>query len=255
MVRRMLNGEQRERYLRHILLREVGAQGQQKLLASSVLIVGAGGLGAPVIQYLAAAGVGRLVVMDPDIVARSNLQRQTIYRTADIGAAKVDVARNFAHALNPDVNFVSVNHAIDAANAAEAIASCDLVIEGVDNFATRYVINRGALEARRTLVSTAVGRFDGQVAVFGGHDGQSPCYRCFAPQAPLDADAICETEGVMGPVTGVVGALAAMEALKLLLGIPGTLLGRIMIYEALNAKARAAAISRDPECVDCSRFG
>ncbi len=250
----MLNAEQRERYLRHILLREVGAQGQQKLLASSVLIVGAGGLGAPVIQYLAAAGVGRLVVMDPDVVARSNLQRQTIYRTTDIGAAKVDIARNFARALNPDVDFVSVNDAIDTANAAEMIARCDLVIEGVDSFETRYIVNRGALQARRTLVSTAVGRFDGQVALFAGHDGQSPCYRCFAPQAPLDADAVCETEGVMGPVTGVIGALAAMEALKVLLAIPGTLLGRIMIYDALGAKARTASISRDPECIDCSQF-
>lgn len=250
----MLNQEQRDRYLRHILLREVGAQGQQRLLNSSVLIVGVGGLGSPVTQYLAAAGVGRLTLIDPDVIERSNLQRQTIYRTSDIGRLKVEAARDFALALNPGVEVFAIQGEINPHNAFDLISSCDVVVEGVDNFAARYVVNRAALAARRALVSMAVGRYDGQIATFSGHDGHSPCYRCLVPEAPRDAEASCETEGVVGPVTGVIGSLAALETIKLLLGLPDTLLGRMLIYRALPTDTRKVSVVRDPACIDCSVY-
>jgi adenylyltransferase/sulfurtransferase len=249
----MLSPAQRERYLRHILLKEVGAQGQQKLLAARVLVVGAGGLGAPLIQYLAAAGVGVLGIADDDAVALSNLQRQVIFAASDIGAPKTAAAKAAATRLNPDARIVEHRVRIDESNAADTIAGYDLVVEGIDNFAGRFALNRACIARRTALVSAAVGRFDGQVSVFKPWAGADlPCYRCLVPEAPSrEAEASCLEQGVLGPVTGVVGAIAAHEVLKEIVGFGRSLAGRLLVYDALAAEARTIALKRDPDCPDC----
>ncbi|MEE2690098.1 MAG: HesA/MoeB/ThiF family protein [Pseudomonadota bacterium] len=246
--------EQRERYLRHILLKEVGGQGQQKLLAARVLVVGAGGLGAPLIQYLAAAGVGTIGVADDDVVALSNLQRQVIYGIADIGAPKTERASRAVAKLNPDARVIEHRTRIDEANACALIADYDLAVEGVDSFASRYAINRACIEKKKILISAAVGRFEGQLATFKPWaEDRLPCYRCLVPEEPpREAQVNCAEEGVLGPVTGVVGALAAMEVLKELLAIGDSLAGRLLIYDGLSANTRTIRLSADPQCPDCS---
>ncbi|MBI1364436.1 MAG: molybdopterin-synthase adenylyltransferase MoeB [Alphaproteobacteria bacterium] len=248
----MTPGE-RERYLRHLLLKEVGGQGQQKLKNARVLIVGAGGLGAPMIQYLAGAGVGTIGLADDDSVALSNLQRQVIYATGDIGAPKTERAKAFAQRLNPEIDVIEHRVRLDNANAREIVERYDLVAEGVDSFEARYAINRAAIAARRPLVSAAVGRFEGQLSLFKPFAGAGlPCYRCFAPAPPPREEAIdCEREGVFGPVVGVVGALAALEILKEILGVGESLAGRILLYDSLRSMARLAKLPADPACPDC----
>lgn len=246
---------QLERYARHILLKEVGGQGQQKLLAARVAVIGAGGLGAPLIQYLAAAGVGTIGVVDDDRVALSNLQRQVIFRTQDVGAPKTQAAKAFVAALNPDVTFFEHETRLDDDNAKDIINDYDLVVEGVDNFETRYALNRAAMALKKPLVSAAVGRFEGQLSTFKPYDdpGVLPCYRCLAPEAPpREAQVNCAEEGVLGVVTGVVGALAATEALKELLGIGASLAGRLLLYDALDGAARMVRLPADPDCADCA---
>lgn len=247
----MLSDAERARYLRHILLKEVGAQGQRKLLDASVLVVGAGGLGAPIVQYLAAAGVGRLGVVDDDRVDVSNLQRQVIYRDADVGRPKAATAAAAAKAIAPDLQVDAIDARFDAANA-DLAAAYDVVVEGVDAFAARYDINRACLAARTPLVSAALGRFDGQVATFKPYAGDLPCYRCFAP-APPPADAVlaCGDGGVLGPVAGVVGSIAALEVLKELLGLGDSLAGRLWLFDGLSGAARVVDLPRDPACADC----
>jgi len=247
-----MNKAQRDRYSRHILLREVGGQGQQKLLAARVLIVGAGGIGAPLLQYLAAAGVGTIGVADDDEVALCNLQRQVIYGTGDIGAAKTSAAKNFAARLNPDVEIIEHRLRINMENAAGVIADYDLVAEGVDNFETRYALNRACMTAKTPLVSAAVGRFDGQLSTFKPFQapGVLPCYRCLVP-APPPHQTHCAEDGVLGAVTGVIGALAAMEVLKEVIGVGDSLAGRLMIYDGLAAKTRTVDLPADPGCPDC----
>ena len=249
-----MNEEQRERYARHILLREVGGQGQQKLMAARILVVGAGGLGAPIIQYLTAAGIGTIGVCDDDEVSLSNLQRQVIFKTADIGAQKTDAAAAFANALNPNVEVLLHHGRIGEDNADEIISGYDLVVEGVDNFATRYALNAACINAHKTLVSAAVGRFEGQLATYKPYaaPGVFPCYRCFVPEEPpRDAQLNCAEEGVMGAVTGVVGTLAAMEVLKEVLELGDSLAGRVMLYDGLSARFRTVGLHADPACVDC----
>ncbi len=249
-----MDDTQRTRYSRHILLKEVGGQGQQKLLASRVLVVGAGGIGAPLIQYLSAAGVGTIGVADDDDVALSNLQRQIIHGTEDVGRAKTASAKDFAARLNPDVEIIEHRLRIDEDNAAEIIAFYDLVAEGVDNFKTRYGLNRAAIALRKPLISVAVGRFEGQLATFKPYEkpGVLPCYRCLVPQEPpRDTQVNCAEEGVLGAVTGVMGTLAAMEALKELLQIGAGLAGRLLIYDGLEARFRTIALPADPDCADC----
>ncbi len=250
-----MNEDERERYARHILLREVGGQGQQKLIGSRVLVVGAGGLGAPIIQYLAAAGVGTIGVCDDDEVSLSNLQRQVIFRTADIGRAKTDAAAKFVAALNPHVNIVLHRERIDADNAGPMIENYDLVVEGVDNFATRYALNAACIAAKKPLLSAAVGRFEGQLSLFKPYEapGVLPCYRCFVPEEPpRDQQANCAEEGVLGAVTGVVGAVAAMEAIKQLLLLGDSLAGRVMLFDGLRGRWRDVSLKADPACKDCS---
>lgn len=251
-----MDQDQRSRYARHILLKEVGGQGQQKLLASRVLVVGAGGLGAPVIQYLTAAGVGTIGIADDDDVALSNLQRQVVFRTEDVGRAKTAAAKDFAQRLNPGVEIVAHHLRLDDDNAADIASGYDLIVEGVDNFNTRYALNRAAIALEKPLVSAAIGRFEGQLAIFKPYEqpGLLPCYRCFVPQEPpRDAQFNCAEEGVLGAVAGVMGTLAAMEAIKELLSLGASLAGRLMVYDGLAGTFRTVTLKADPACPDCRR--
>lgn len=245
--------EQRERYARHILLREVGGQGQQKLMDARVLVVGAGGLGAPILQYLAGAGVGTLGISDSDTISLSNLQRQTVFRTEDIGRSKTECAAEFIKRLNPNVT-VDTHPRVTEENARDIVGGYDLVVEGVDNFKARYVLNRACIAKKLPLVSAAVGRFEGQLSTFKPYEnpGVLPCYRCLVPEEPpRDQQVNCAEEGVLGAVTGVLGTLAAMEALKELLSIGEPLAGRLMIYDGLSGAFRTIRLPADPECPDC----
>jgi len=247
-----LTSAQIERYRRHILLPEVGAQGQQRLKSATVAIVGAGGIGSPAIAYLAAAGVGRLRMIDPDTVDLSNLQRQVVHETAGVGTAKTASAAAFVRRLNPDVDVEQRPTALDEGNARGLLAGADVVVDGVDRFPPRYAASRAAMALRTPLVSAAIGRYDGYLAVFAPYsDETQPCYRCLTPEPPPDA-ARCETDGVLGAVPGVLGAMAAMETLKALLGLGESLAGRLAIYAPLSLQSRIVRIPRDPACPDCS---
>jgi molybdopterin/thiamine biosynthesis adenylyltransferase len=239
--------EQVERYARHLVLREVGGPGQQRLAEARVLIVGAGGLGAPAALYLAAAGVGVIGLADPDTVALSNLQRQVLYSTADIGRAKVDAAAERLAALNAQVQVEAHAVRIDAANAAQAIAGYDLVLDGTDDFATRFAVSDACVACDKTLVSGAIGRWTGQVGVFKGR----PCYRCLVPEIPPEAET-CSAVGVVGALGGVIGSMMALEAIKLIVGAEAPLTGRLLIYDALAAESRTVRIGADPACPVCS---
>jgi molybdopterin/thiamine biosynthesis adenylyltransferase len=238
--------EEVERYARHLVLREVGGPGQQKLKAARVLIVGAGGLGAPASLYLAAAGVGTLVLVDPDHVDRSNLQRQVIYAEDDLGRLKVDAAIDALKALNPNVDVDGHAIAVDAANAHELVTGFDLVLDGTDDFATRFAVNDACVAAGVPLVSGAIGRWTGQVGVFGS----KPCYRCLVPDVPPDAET-CSAVGVIGALAGVIGSMMALEAIKVITGAGEPLAGRLLIYDALGAQTRTVKIGPDPECPVC----
>ncbi len=237
-----------ERYARHLVLREIGGPGQQALKAARVAIVGAGGLGAPSSLYLAAAGVGRIGLIDPDVVALSNLQRQVIYATGDVGCVKVEAAAERLHELNPEVVVETKAETLTAANAEALLAGCDLVLDGTDDFATRFAVSDACVALGVPLVSGAIGRWTGQVAVFQGQ----PCYRCFVPELPPDAET-CALVGVIGALAGVVGAMMALEAVKLITHAGEPLTGRLMIYDALAAEARTVRIAPDPACPACGR--
>ncbi len=241
-----------ERYLRHLAITEVGQAGQQRLVESHVLIVGAGGLGSPVALYLAAAGVGRLSIVDADRVERSNLQRQILHSDHLIGHLKTESAAQRLAALNPTVQIDTISSRLDETNADRLIKPVDLVIDGSDNFATRYLLNEACVRHRKPLVYGAVLRFAGQVAVFHAGDGQSPCYRCLFPEPPSAEDSPnCAEAGVLGVMPGVIGSLQATEALKLLLGIGQSLRSRLLIYDALKAEFRNIRLVRDPACQTC----
>lgn len=244
-----------QRYARHILLPQVGGQGQQKLLNSKVLVVGAGGLGSPVLMYLAAAGVGTLGIVDDDVVDISNLQRQIVHSTGRVGVSKVESAEVALHAINPDVRLVPHKQRITAENALELISQYDLVTDGSDNFATRFLVNDAAYFARKPLVSGAILRFDGQIATFKnfpGGDAEGPCYRCiFREPPPPGQIPSCSEAGVLGALCGTVGSLQATEILKELLGIGTSLSGTLMVYDALEAQFRTIRVKRDPGCPLC----
>ncbi|MBX6323213.1 MAG: molybdopterin-synthase adenylyltransferase MoeB [Rhodospirillaceae bacterium] len=248
-----LSDLQVHRYARHLILDEVGEEGQERLLASRVLVVGAGGLGAPLLQYLAAAGVGTLGIVDDDVVELSNLQRQVIHVTERLGRRKVDSAAEAVAAINPDVRVVRHAERLTPDNAAALVAGYDLVADGSDNFATRFLLNDTCCAARVTLVSAALLRFDGQLSTFKPHLGaEHPCYRCLFPEPPAE-DFIprCEQAGILGAVAGVMGTLQATEVLKELLGIGESLSGRLLIYDALSTMFRTVRIRRDPACPTC----
>ena len=238
--------EEVERYARHLVLREVGGPGQQKLKAARVLIVGAGGLGAPAALYLAAAGVGTLVLVDPDRVDRSNLQRQVLYSEADLGHAKVDAARQQLLGLNPNIEVEGRTVALTGDNAHDLVSGFDLVLDGTDDFATRFAVNAACVAAAVPLVSGAIGRWTGQVGVFG----RAPCYRCLVPEIPPDAET-CSAVGVVGALAGVVGSMMALEAIKLIVGAGEPLVGRLLIYDALAAQTRTVKVGADPACPVC----
>lgn len=245
--------EQIERYARHLVLKEVGGVGQQRLLRSRVLVVGAGGLGSPLLLYLAAAGVGTLGIIDDDAVALSNLQRQVAHTTSRLGVMKTKSAAEAVAAINPDVRIVEHPLRLDADNALELIAGYDLVADGSDNFATRFLVNDACYFAKKPLVTAAIQRFDGQLATFRAYEaGELPCYRCvFGSPPPEEFDQSCSRDGVLGALAGAMGSLQAVEVLKELLGIGQSLAGALLIYDALDATFRRIRVRRDPACVLC----
>lgn len=244
---------QLHRYSRHIVLPELGGTGQERLLQSRVLVVGAGGLGSPLLLYLAAAGVGTIGIVDDDVVDRSNLQRQVIHDEAHLGLPKVDSAAERIRALNPDIRIEAHRTRITAANALDLIANYDVVADGSDNFPTRYLLNDACYLAGKTLVSAAILRFDGQVATYKAHLGAPhPCYRCLFP-APPPPGAVpsCSMGGVLGALAGLVGSLQTTEVIKELLGLGESLSGNLLLIDALAADFRRLATKRDPACPLC----
>jgi molybdopterin/thiamine biosynthesis adenylyltransferase/rhodanese-related sulfurtransferase len=251
-VPRSLSAEQRDRYSRHLLIPEVGAEGQQKLLDAKVLLLGAGGLGSPTALYLAAAGVGTLGIVDDDDVDLSNLQRQVIHNSQRIGTPKVDSAEESIRALNPDVNVVKYPVRLRAENIMEIIDGYDVIVDGVDNFPTRYLLNDATVRLKIPVVSASILGFDGQLSVFAPYEG--PCYRCLFPvPPPAELAPSCGANGVIGVLPGTMGLLQATEVIKLILGIGEPLIGRLMMYDALAATTMEVKVRRDPQCPICSR--
>ncbi|HEY2661174.1 MAG TPA: molybdopterin-synthase adenylyltransferase MoeB [Caulobacteraceae bacterium] len=238
--------EEVERYARHLVLREVGGAGQQALKAARVLIVGAGGLGAPAALYLAAAGVGTLGLADADTVSLSNLQRQVLYAATDIGRLKVEAAADHLAALNANVVVRAHPLMLDAAAAWDLVRDYDLVLDGTDNFETRFAVSDACVAEGKILVSGAIGRWTGQVGVFKGQ----PCYRCLVSEAPPDAET-CVAVGVVGALAGVIGSMMALEAIKLITGAGQALTGRLLIYDGLAGETRTVRIGADPHCPRC----
>ncbi|MDB5501018.1 MAG: UBA/THIF-type binding fold [Tardiphaga sp.] len=248
----MLTADELERYARHIVLREIGGQGQAALQSAKVLVIGAGGLGAPVLMYLAAAGVGTLGVVDDDIVSLSNLQRQVIHATPDIGARKVDSAADKIHALNPHVKFVGHGVRLDAANAMELLSAYDLVLDGSDNFATRYLVSDACYLAGKPLISAALGTFDGSLTTLRPHEKNAsgvlnPTYRCLFPDAPPPGTVpSCQEAGVMGALAGVLGSMMALEAIREIVGFGEGLVGRLLMIDARAMRFETLRYGRDP---------
>jgi molybdopterin/thiamine biosynthesis adenylyltransferase/rhodanese-related sulfurtransferase len=247
----VLTPDQRNRYHRHVLLPEVGEAGQQRLLESKVLLLGAGGLGSPAALYLAAAGVGTLGIVDMDVVDSSNLQRQILHNMERIGERKVDSAKKTITQLNPDVDVVTYDVRFGADNVMEIISAYDVIVDGTDNFPTRYLLNDASLNARVPVVHGSIFRFEGQVTVFDPYKG--PCYRCLLPEPPPPELApSCAEAGVLGVLPGIVGSIQALEAIKLLLDLGDPLRGRLLAYDALEESFRTFKVRRDPNCPACS---
>jgi sulfur-carrier protein adenylyltransferase/sulfurtransferase len=245
-----MTAEQRDRYSRHTLLPEVGVDGQLKLLNAKVLLLGAGGLGAPTALYLAAAGVGTLGLVDDDVVDASNLQRQVIHSTERIGMPKTESARLFIEALNPDVEVVEHNGRLDASNILDVIGDYDIVVDGADNFPTRYLLNDASVRLRIPVVSASILGFDGQISTFVPYEG--PCYRCLYPTPPpAELAPSCSANGVLGVMAGTMGTLQANEVIKLVLAAGQPLVGRLLLYEALGTTFTELKVRRDPDCPIC----
>jgi sulfur-carrier protein adenylyltransferase/sulfurtransferase len=247
----VLSPEQRNRYQRHLLLPEVDVAGQVKLLRSKVLLLGAGGLGSPAALYLAAAGVGTLGIVDMDVVDASNLQRQIIHNMDRLGERKVDSAKKAITAINPDVNVVTYDVRLGADNILDIFSGYDLIVDGTDNFPTRYLVNDASLKLDIPVVHGSIFRFEGQASVYMPHQG--PCYRCQVPEPPpADLAPSCAEAGVLGVLPGIIGSLQAIEAIKVLLGIGDPLIGRLLAYDALEGTFRTFKLNRDPNCPACS---
>jgi len=247
-----LRDDQLDRYARHIVLKEIGGEGQRRLLAATVAIVGAGGIGAPALLYLAAAGVGRLRVIDDDAVTLDNLQRQVLFGTPDVGRAKVAVAAEAVARLNPDVAFDGRGERLDSANVAALLDGADLVLDGSDNFATRLVVSDHATAAHIPLVTAAIGQFQAQVGTFRGWEADKPCYRCFVGDA-FDAEDCdnCSELGVLGAMSGIAGSFAALEAIRALIGLGEDAAGKLHIFDGLAPRMRTIRIAKDPACKGC----
>ncbi len=242
--------EQRDRYSRHTLLPEVGVDGQLKMLNAKVLLLGAGGLGAPTALYLAAAGIGTIGLVDDDVVDASNLQRQVIHNTERIGMAKTASARIFIEGLNPDVKVVEHNGRLDASNILDVIKNYDIIVDGADNFPTRYLLNDASVRLRKPVVSASILGFDGQISTFAPFEG--PCYRCLYPTPPpAELAPSCSANGVLGVMAGTMGTLQANEVIKLILGKGEPLIGRLLLYDALGTRFTELKVRRDPECPIC----
>jgi molybdopterin/thiamine biosynthesis adenylyltransferase/rhodanese-related sulfurtransferase len=251
-VPRRLTAEQRERYSRHLLIPEIGIEGQLKLLDAKVLLLGAGGLGSPTALYLAAAGVGTLGIVDDDVVDLSNLQRQIVHSNDRIGTPKVDSAEEAIHEINPDVEVVKYQTRLDASNIMQIIEGYDVIVDGVDNFPTRYLLNDATVRLRIPVVSASILGFDGQLSVFAPYEG--PCYRCLYPTPPpAELAPSCGANGVLGALPGVMGVLQAIEVVKLVTGAGEPLIGRLLLYEALGTTFTNLKLKRDPDCPICSR--
>ena len=246
-----MNDHQLLRYSRHILLDQIGIEGQQALLDAHVLVIGAGGLGSPAAMYLAASGVGRLTLVDDDTVDLTNLQRQIAHVTQRVGQPKAASARITLHAINPDIDVVALQERVDDARLAGLVAAATVVLDCTDNFATRHAVNRACVARRVPLVSGAVIRFDGQVSVFDPRSGTQPCYSCLFPQDQQFSDEACSTMGVFAPLVGVVGSMQAAEALKLVMGIGESLAGRLLLLDGLHMEWSSMRVARDPDCPVC----
>ncbi|MGZ5385247.1 MAG: molybdopterin-synthase adenylyltransferase MoeB, partial [Acidimicrobiia bacterium] len=250
VVPAVLPADQRARYSRHLLLPQVGEEGQRRLMTSKVLVIGAGGLGSPAALYLTAAGVGVLGIVDSDVVDVTNLQRQILHNTDRLGRRKVDSARQTLNALNPDVEVVAIAERLTAENALDLVDGYDVVVDGADNFPTRYLLNDVSLHTRTPVVHGSVFRFEGQASVFVPYAG--PCYRClFSEPPPPELAPSCSEAGVLGVVPGIIGSIQAAETIKLLLGIGDPLVGKLLTYDALDQEFRTLSLRRDPNCKAC----
>jgi molybdopterin/thiamine biosynthesis adenylyltransferase/rhodanese-related sulfurtransferase len=252
---RVLTPEQIKRYSRHIMLPEVGEVGQGKLLDAKVLLLGAGGLGSPSAVYLAAAGVGTLGIVDDDVVDESNLQRQILHNVERLGMAKVESARKTLQALNPDVTVIPIQDRLDSSNVLEIISQYDVIVDGADNFPTRYLLNDASLKLRKPVVHASIFRFEGQITTFlANPESGGPCYRCLYPDPPPAGMApSCQEAGVLGVLPGMIGTMQANEALKIILGAGETLSGRLMVFDALTTTWRTMKLRKDPHCRVCSK--
>lgn len=247
-----MRDDQLERYARHVILKEIGGAGQARLLSAHVTVIGAGGIGCPVIQYLAAAGVGNIRVIDGDVVDLSNLQRQTLFGSDDIGTPKPEAAMRAVGRLNPDVKLVPINQRIDTGNAEMLLRHSDVIIDGCDNFETRLAVSDAATRLHIPLVSAAVGQFEGQLSVYRGWQPGQPCYRCLVGDNPARAEASCAEAGVLGALTGVIGSLAALEAIRALVPFGEDSAGKLLIADLLSLRFRTIAMNKEPACPVCS---
>ncbi|MFT3978030.1 MAG: molybdopterin-synthase adenylyltransferase MoeB [Sphingomonas bacterium] len=243
-----LSDDELARYARHIVLREIGGVGQMRLKRATVALVGAGGIGSPAIQHLAGAGIGRLILIDDDRVDASNLQRQTIFRTADVGAMKAEVAARAVAALNPHVTVEIRAERLDAGNAARLLEGANVVIDGSDSFATRLAVADAALAAHVPLVSAAVGQFEGQLAVYRGWEADKPCYRCLVGPDPAREGVSCAEDGVLGPMVGMIGSLAALEAIRSLSPFGEDPAGKLLVADLAAFRFRTIRVAKDPGC-------
>ncbi|MCF7980611.1 MAG: molybdopterin-synthase adenylyltransferase MoeB [Pseudomonadales bacterium] len=246
----MMNDEQLLQYSRQIMLPEIDIDGQEKLLAAKVLIIGLGGLGCPVAMYLAAAGVGHLTLVDYDEVDLTNLQRQIAHTLKDVGTAKVSSAKQTLLAINPGIDVVSIDKKLEGAQLESQIAGCDLVLDCTDNFTTRYAINAACVQHKKPLVSGAAIRLEGQLAVFDRRDAQSPCYQCLYPEGS-EQQLSCSENGVIAPLTGIIGTLQALQAIKLIVGFGETLVGRLLLFDAKSMGFHQLQLNRKPDCPVC----
>lgn len=251
-VHRSLSTDAQRRYARHLVLPDIGEAGQAKLLASSVLVIGAGGLGSSAIGYLAASGIGRIGIVDHDRVELSNLQRQILFETADIGTLKAEAARDRVEEINPDCKVEIFPTRLDEANAAALAQGFDIVVDGSDNFATRFAVHDACYHSHKTLVSAAISGFSAQLSTFNAYLGAPhPCYRCFVPTLP-EREVDCRMEGIIGPLAGMMGAMQALEVIKELLGIGTSLSGKLVLFDALTNQTRTITLPRDPKCQMCN---
>ena len=248
-----MRDDQFSRYSRHMVLSQIGLEGQRRLLSARVLLVGAGGLGSPIAMYLAASGVGQLVLADFDVVELSNLQRQILHTTLDIARPKVESGKQTLEALNPDVEIVTINRVFDEDDDEfrSEVDKADVVVDGTDNFETRFALNRACVATKTPLVSGAALRTDGQVTVFDPRDPQSPCYRCLYTEDNSEGEA-CSDVGVFSPLLGIIGSIEAAETIKILIGAGDTLTGRVIVIDVMSMEWRSLRLKKDPGCPVCS---